>query len=183
MGVVDLYYTLYGRRRPQSVLPPELSALGRGGAWAGKREPREDMGRETKGFVIPRGEKRPPEGDSSGLIPPVKIKSEPGEEIVSVPGMGQVKIKQELDERATMGSHMGHQQNMDLPDFFQDESANMGPLGGASDSFSQFPHSKKPKKEKKKKKDKKQKSEKRERDSATSSFPFPGSSRGGGVSS
>jgi len=172
--IVDIYYTLYGRRRPQSIPNPELAALGRGSAqaWGGKRE------QGAKSFVIPRGEKR--ERDSEpGIIPPVKIKEEPRDHIVDVAGMGPVKIKQEFDERAPQmgGSGIG---GMEVPDFFQDESANMG------DQF-QFQQSKKLKKEKKKKKDKKHKTEKKDRDlpggggSGEGSISYPSFADGFGI--
>jgi hypothetical protein len=66
------------------------------------------------------------------------------------PSLGHVQVKQELDDRAEM------QTGMDLPDFFQDDSASMG------DQFDDF-RRKRHKKEKKKKKKHKHKKDERER--------------------
>jgi len=100
--IVDLYYTLYGRRRPPSLPLPELAALGRPpahGPW--KKEP--------KGFTIPRGEKRerPEEGG-------VSVKQEPVE--LPDPLMAGVVIKQEVEDREPVG-------DMEVPDFLQQEDS------------------------------------------------------------
>jgi len=105
---VDLYYALYGRKRPPTIPIPELAALGRPQGW--KRD------KTAQQFVIPRGEKRKEE--------PVSVKEEPKE----------VVIKQEvLDEReADFGTAM------EVPEFFGgappapavDESSAMDGFGG-----------------------------------------------------
>lgn len=97
--MVDLYFTLYGRRRPQCLPIPELAALGRasgsiammGASWT-----------KTKQFVIPRGEKK-------------EIKTEIKQEVV--------QIKQELDERASMLT------GLELPDFLAEGSADASFMG------------------------------------------------------
>ena len=74
--IVDLYYTLYGRRRPPSLPLPELAALGRqaGGQPSWKKE-----SKASSGFTIPRGEKREREE--------VVVKQEPGLDQVKAPGI------------------------------------------------------------------------------------------------
>jgi len=95
--IVDLYFTLYGRRRPPSLPAPELAALGRPQGSMGPPWKREKGGQQ---FVIPRGEKREREE------PLVTVKEEPRE------------VKQELDERA--GNFFGS--GMEVPDFFAEDS-------------------------------------------------------------
>merc|ERR1712098_864323 len=95
--IVDLYYTLYGRRRPPSLPAPELAALGRPQGSMGPPWKRDKGGQQ---FVIPRGEKREREE------PLVTVKEEPRE------------VKQELDERA--GNFFGS--GMEVPDFFAEDS-------------------------------------------------------------
>jgi len=96
--IVDLYYTLYGRRRPPSLPAPELAALGRPQGNMGPPWKREKGGQQ---FVIPRGEKREREE------PMVSVKEEPRE------------VKQEhLDERA--GQYFA--QGSEVPDFFAEDS-------------------------------------------------------------
>ena len=93
---VDLYYTLYGRRRPPTMPMPELAALGRMHGQPWKKE------KSASPFVIPKGEKRP-------LEQPVVVKQEPG-----------VVVKQEpidLDERAGTFYEQGA---MEVPDFFSE---------------------------------------------------------------
>jgi len=97
--IVDLYYTLYGKRRPPSLPMPELAALGRSQGSMGPPWKREKGGQQ---FVIPRGEKREREEAM------VSVKEEPKE----------VRVKQELDERA--GHYLA--QGMEVPDFFADDS-------------------------------------------------------------
>lgn len=97
--IVDLYYTLYGKRRPPSLPMPELAALGRPQGSMGPPWKREKGGQQ---FVIPRGEKREREEAM------VNVKEEPKE----------VRVKQELDERA--GHYLA--QGMEVPDFFADDS-------------------------------------------------------------
>lgn len=97
--IVDLYYTLYGKRRPPSLPMPELAALGRSQGSMGPPWKREKGGQQ---FVIPRGEKREREEAM------VNVKEEPKE----------VRVKQELDERA--GHYLA--QGMEVPDFFADDS-------------------------------------------------------------
>jgi len=97
--IVDLYYTLYGKRRPPSLPMPELAALGRPQGKMGPPWKREKGGQQ---FVIPRGEKREREEAM------VSVKEEPRE----------VRVKQELDERA--GQYLA--QEMEVPDFFADDS-------------------------------------------------------------
>merc|ERR1711879_71437 len=91
--IVDLYYTLYGRRRPPSLPLPELAALNRA---------QPQWKRET--------EKVEPDPD------PVVVKQEPVE--LPDPMMAGVVIKQEphsLDERADAVHG-----NMEVPEFLQD---------------------------------------------------------------
>jgi len=95
--IVDLYFTLYGRRRPPSLPAPELAALGRPQGSMGPPWKREKGGQQ---FVIPRGDKREREE------PLVTVKEEPRE------------VKQELDERA--GNYFGS--GMEVPDFFAEDS-------------------------------------------------------------
>ena len=133
--MVDLYYTLYGRRRPPTVPIPELAALGRhhGNLGGSKKSS------SSQPFVIPKGEKRPLSP------PPVTVKQEPG----------TVTVKQEpidLDERA--GSFF-EQGAMEVPDFFSETPA----------PETEYPPDVKPvhkkhKKEKKKKKKHKHKKDK-----------------------
>jgi len=95
--IVDLYYTLYGRRRPASLPVPELAALGRPQGSMGPPWKRDKGGQQ---FVIPRGEKRERE---EALV---SVKEEPRE------------VKQELDERS--GNYFGS--GMEVPDFFAEDS-------------------------------------------------------------
>merc|ERR1711972_630743 len=91
------------------------------------------MGKETKSFTIPRGEKREREKVEPD---PVVVKQEPVE--LPDPMMAGVVIKQEphsLDERAETGHG-----DMEVPDFLQDP-------GPSADMLEP-----KPKKHKKKKK-------------------------------
>jgi len=122
--IVDLYYTLYGKRRPPSLPMPELAALGRPQGNMGPPWKREKGGQQ---FVIPRGEKREREEAM------VSVKEEPRE----------VRVKQELDERA--GQFLP--QGMDVPDFFAEDS-NTG------EGFVRSKKHKKEKKKKKKHKHK-----------------------------
>ena len=135
--IVDLYYTLYGRRRPPSLPLPELAALNRA---------QPQWKKETKSFTIPRGEKREREKVEPD---PVVVKQEPVE--LPDPMMAGVVIKQEphsLDERAGTGHG-----DMEVPDFLQDPGPGVDMLE---------PKPKKHKKEKKKK-HKKEKKKKEER--------------------
>merc|ERR1711864_42092 len=101
--IVDLYYTLYGRRRPPSLPLPELAALGRPAAPPWKKE-------SKSSFTIPRGEKREREEDR------VVVKQEPVD--LPDPMISGVVIKQELDERQdTMEG------GMEVPDFLQEDLA------------------------------------------------------------
>ena len=132
---VDLYFTLYGRRRPPTVPMPELAALGRHhGALGGQQWKKEKNPGQQ--FVIPKGEKRSLEPD-----PPVVVKQEPG----------VVTVKQEpidLDERA---GNFFDQGPMEVPDFLSE---------APQPDFGDFKPPKKHKKEKKKKKKHKHKKEK-----------------------
>jgi len=140
--IVDLYYTLYGRRRPSSLPVPELAALGRPQGNMGPPWKKEKGGQQ---FVIPRGEKR--ERDDSL----VTVKEEPRE----------VRVKQELDERAYVS------QGMEVPDFFAEDSNTGDGFDGRK---------KKHKKDKKKKKKHKHKKDERsERDVGRGMGGFAGS--------
>eukprot|EP00092_Neocalanus_flemingeri_P004145 GFUD01004459.1.p1 GENE.GFUD01004459.1~~GFUD01004459.1.p1 ORF type:complete len:1158 (-),score=326.72 GFUD01004459.1:100-3573(-) len=133
--IVDLYYTLYGKRRPPSLPMPELAALGRPQGSMGPPWKREKGGQQ---FVIPRGEKREREEAM------VNVKEEPRE----------VRVKQEqLDERANQFLAQG----MDVPDFFAEDS-NTG------EGFEDHRRKKHKKEKKKKKKHKHKKDERTERD-------------------
>jgi len=139
--IVDLYYTLYGRRRPPSLPMPELAALGRPQGSMGPPWKREKGGQQ---FVIPRGEKR----DREEAM--VNVKEEPRE----------VRVKQELDERAGQFNPQG----MEVPDFFADDS-NTG------EGFDKRKKHKKEKKKKKKNKHKKDEKGDRDLGRAMSGVP------------
>jgi transcription initiation factor TFIID subunit 2 len=105
--MVDLYYTLYGRKRPPSLPLPELAALGRPGtAWSGKKE-------KGGGFTIPRGEKR------ERVEEQVVVKQEPVEPPPD-PTMAGVVIKQEVDERAEAIAG-----KMEVPDYLQGDMVDV----------------------------------------------------------
>ena len=128
--MVDLYYTLYGRRRPPTVPIPELAALGRHHAGLSGRK----SGAQSS-FVIPKGEKRP-------HSPPVQVKQEP------------VAIKQEpidLDERAGAFFDQG---GMEVPDFFSETPAAPPPTAEFDVKHKKHKKEKKKKKKHKHKKDK-----------------------------
>lgn len=130
---VDLYYTLYGRRRPPTMPMPELAALGRHHGGLGGQPWKKE--KSATPFVIPKGEKRPLDSPA-----PVVVKQEPG-----------VVVKQEpidLDERA--GSFFD-QGPMEVPDFFNEAPPT---------EFGDFKPPKKHKKDKKKKKKHKHKKDK-----------------------
>merc|ERR1711936_541210 len=135
--IVDLYFTLYGRRRPPSLPLPELASLNRA---------QPQWKKETKSFTIPR-EKR----EREKVEPePVVVKQEPVE--LPDPMMAGVVIKQEphsLDERADTIHG-----DMEVPEFLQDPGPGTEMLE---------PKQKKHKKEKKKK-HKKEKKKKEDRE-------------------
>jgi len=185
--LVDLYYTLYGRRKPYCLPIPELAALGRAAGNMGMGPsiasggPLGSQWSKKSQFVIPKAEKKEIK---------TEIKTEPG-----------IQIKQEIDDR----SHI--MAGMEVPDFLMEGTPNanfMPPLPGMGmhqfPGLPQFPampptkgessltlpdpdHSRKRKKEKKKKKKHKHKKEDRKeddntRDSTTKSLGGGGSSAG-----
>ena len=80
---VDLYFTLYGRRRPPSLPIPELAALGQP-TKPMVGQPRRD--KDKKQFVIPKTEKARPEPDLAMEMSGPIIK----QEIVPMGEVGEV---------------------------------------------------------------------------------------------
>jgi len=131
--MVDLYYVMYGRRRPFCLPIPELAALGPGfgslrmGPSSGVPPPSAQP-QPNKKFVIPKAEKPP-------FVIPKTEKKEIKTEIKQEPG---VQIKQEIDDRDHLLT------GMDVPDFLMEGNANanfmpglgslgnMGSMGGMS---------------------------------------------------
>jgi len=125
-NMVDLYYTLYGRKRPFCLPIPELAALGRsanqiglGGPGLGLSQSSSSWSKKNQ-FVIPKAEKKEIKQE---------IKQEPG--ISGIPGIQGIQIKQEIDDRAHMMT------GMDVPDFLMEGTPNanfMPPIAGGSNT-------------------------------------------------